>query len=203
MRDGCGQVNPEKSEPAGRFSSKFSARSRRRFDLLRASYATNTHFVQAQKIVAPPPIFLPSTMQKFPGRSTAAILILAFAGSFLLSGCKKKEEDDTTTTYLLAALLFSSSTRAFAGSCNKFSVNSSCTNSYGTFVASSCTGGGGTTSTSKCSNLANYGTCTTTQGASELVYYSGGTSPVCASAGACQTNCTGLLGGTYSAAYTP
>ena len=154
-----------------------------------------------KKWLPPPPNFC--TRRMLPSiRSTAALVLVLFLSMLILPGCKKKEEDDTTT-YLLAALLFSSASRAFAGSCNKFSVNSSCTNSYGTFVASSCTSGGGTSSTSKCSNLANYGACVFSSGAAEFVYYSGGTSPVCGSSAACQTDCVSVLRGTYSATYTP
>ncbi|HMW59365.1 MAG TPA: hypothetical protein PKE49_13535 [Leptospiraceae bacterium] len=137
--------------------------------------------------------------------STIFTIFIFFVGA-VLPGCKK-EEKDHTSEYALIVLFAASFTRTFSFSCNKFSVNSSCTNYYGFGTSSAtCTSGGGTVSTSKCSNLSNYGTCTTAaggSGSSEFVFYSGGTNPVCGSAGACQTNCTAVGSGTYSSTYTP
>lgn len=139
-------------------------------------------------------------------RLSTIFTICIFLAVAVLPGCKK-EEQDRTSEYALIVLFAATFTRTFSFSCNKFSVNSSCTNYYGFGTSSStCTSGGGTVSSSKCSNLSNYGTCTTAVGgssSSEFVYYSGGTSPVCASAGACQTDCTAILVGTYRSTYTP
>lgn len=129
-----------------------------------------------------------------------AICCATFFTLSTLSSCKKKEEDDQTlTTLLLGTLLLNASATAFAGSCHKFSVNSSCVNSYGTFSANSCTGAGGTVGSSRCATLTNFGSCRS--GSSETVFYSGGTSPTCGSSGACQTLCVSNLG-TYSASYS-
>ena len=117
----------------------------------------------------------------------------------LLPGCKKEDkETDSTALAVVAALALSSSASTLTGSCNKFSVNSTCDNYYGTNGQSTCTAQSGTYSSSRCSALTNFGACRTT--GTERVYYSGGTSPVCSSTGTCSTNCSTILG-TYATTY--
>lgn len=134
-------------------------------------------------------------------RSIASLLVITLIATLILSDCKKKDDDYSLTTALLAYVLFSASARSFAGACNKFSVNSTCINSFGTFSSTSCTGQGGTVQTSKCSGT-NFGACSINSGANQVVYLSGGSSPVCNSTGTCSTDCTGILGN-YSSTYTP
>lgn len=128
----------------------------------------------------------------------ASILLLTLIGTMIFSNCKKKENDDSSTTTLLAGLLLASSSSTLTGSCNKFSVNSTCDNYYGSSGQSTCIAQSGTYSTTRCSALTNFGSCRTT--GTERVYYSGGTGPLCSSTGTCQTNCTSILG-TYGSTY--
>lgn len=162
-------------------------------------WATRSASNDSRKSVAPPPEVLSQGMRFFQN-----ILLTGFIAFVALppTSCQKKEEGNDESTYLLLAAAAASASRTFAGSCNKFSVNSTCINSYGTFVASSCTGQGGTVGSSRCSALTNLGSCSSNSGATQTVYYSGGTSPVCNSTGTCSTDCTTVLG-TYSSTYSP
>ncbi|MBX7086634.1 MAG: hypothetical protein K1X70_09715 [Leptospirales bacterium] len=128
-------------------------------------------------------------------------LILAVIGTTLLS-CSKKKDDDTSLllTGLLGVTTYNTGFVAFNSSCN-VAGSSLCTNYFGSIgqsnTSSSCATSSGTYATTPCTTGGNFGACTTVR--QQIVFYTGNAQ--CASSSACQTRCTNVLSGTYTATY--
>lgn len=131
-------------------------------------------------------------------RKLSLIVNIVVLGAVLATAaCKKKEDSSTEDMVNLISLYMTYQfiNPSFVNSCNS-AASFFCINSYGS--ALSCTGGT-TNSASKCTATSAIGSCRgSTQ---ETVFYAGYSN--CTDDSTCQTRCTNILGGTYSANYTP
>ena len=129
------------------------------------------------------------------------MMALGLSAILILGGaCDTGGEDDETTTLAGLALAYQSlTTKAFVDSCD-ITASKICSNSFGTSSgAAGCATVSGTYSTSRCTSTNAIGSCTTSSGTNETVYYT--TNVTCADDAACLTICN-TIGGTYNADYT-